>query len=316
MNSSEATPGTLSSSGNPSSRWRAPRRAQNPYQPGVAERTRAARERRRCVSRRPAEEARKERAWDWRKGGSVWKRIAPVGTSEADAGSVGAGERRRRRRAAAGGGEPGQAPEEGEEEKAAALGTGQARRWRNSGSHCSIGGWQFLASNYAGTRWFPCFFYSGETQNKIEKLKVFRSGMLQSKPTRHSRRVRLSPTEDMQIQDAFDDLGGTQWNGWAPIYPLLQQARGKTQRVAGASLLAVATIWSSHAGGRHSREELATPGGHNQEELAPLQRHRLPSRALAAPSPAAPPRLEACRTAPTAGGVSSRASLAAGIVLL
>ena len=95
--------------------------------------------RRRCGSRRSAEEARKESAWDWRKGGRVWKRMAAVG-SEAEAGSVGAGERRRRRSAAAGGGALGQSPEEGEEEKAAALAAGATRRWRNSGSHCSIWG--------------------------------------------------------------------------------------------------------------------------------------------------------------------------------
>ena len=65
--------------------------------------------------------------------------MAAVG-SEAEAGSVGAGERRRRRSAAAGGGALGQSPEEGEEEKAAALAAGETRRWRNSGSHCSIGG--------------------------------------------------------------------------------------------------------------------------------------------------------------------------------
>uniref|UniRef100_A0A0A9D330 Uncharacterized protein n=1 Tax=Arundo donax TaxID=35708 RepID=A0A0A9D330_ARUDO len=97
-NSSEATPRTPSSLGNPSSRWRAPRRAQRSCRTGGPERTRAARERRRCGSRKPAEEERKERAWDWRKGGRVWKRMA--GGSEA--GSVGAGERRRRRSAAAG----------------------------------------------------------------------------------------------------------------------------------------------------------------------------------------------------------------------
>ena len=60
--------------------------------------------------------------------------------SEGEAGSVGAGERSRRRSAAAGGGELGQSPEAGNEEKASALATGQARRWRNSGSHCSIVG--------------------------------------------------------------------------------------------------------------------------------------------------------------------------------
>jgi hypothetical protein len=91
--------------------------------------------RRRCGSRRSAEEARKESAWDWRKGGRVWKRMAALGS---EAGSVGAGERRRRRSAAAGGGALGRSPEEGEEEKAAALAAGEARRWRNSGSHCSI----------------------------------------------------------------------------------------------------------------------------------------------------------------------------------
>lgn len=55
-----------------------------------------------------------------------------------EAGSVGAGERRRRRSAAAGGGALGQSPEEGNKEKVAALAAGEVRRWRNSGSHCSI----------------------------------------------------------------------------------------------------------------------------------------------------------------------------------
>jgi hypothetical protein len=51
------------------------------------------------------------------------------------AGSVGTGERRMRRRPAAGGAELGLLFEE---EKAAALAAGEARRWRSNGSHGSI----------------------------------------------------------------------------------------------------------------------------------------------------------------------------------
>jgi hypothetical protein len=59
-----------------------------------------------------------------------------------EAGSVGTGERRMRRRPAAGGAELGQLFEE--EEKAAALGAGEARRWRSNGSHGSIDSRDFI----------------------------------------------------------------------------------------------------------------------------------------------------------------------------
>jgi hypothetical protein len=77
-------------------------------------------------------------------------------------GSVGTGERRRRRSAKAGGGEIGQSPEEGQEEKAAALAAGEASRWRNSGSHCS------MAASPREASGFPRYNSSPE-MNKAQK---------------------------------------------------------------------------------------------------------------------------------------------------